>query len=340
MESRLAMPSAQKLFFILLGFGIFVVNLLLNMNGALLLHINHQPKAFKSRLFVTCQCGHFRRLGNAMFSFAAAIGIAKLNNMTAILERTSRLVGTFRIIEPISRDMANTMAYTHAINYFEYRRHACAYDRRTRDIFRLIGRRPNHVRLIGFFQSWRYFDTVTDRIRQNFVFEEHILTKAKLFLSSVKPVRWIESGVQFVFVGVHVRRGDMIEPHFRRAGYTVATSDYFRSAMRYFANRYQHVLFVVCSDSIEWSRSSLPVASDIGANVDIVFSENRLPEVDLAILSQCNHTVMSVGSFGWWAAWLANGVTIYYADWPRPFSELDFHVNKYDYFPKHWIPMR
>jgi len=332
--------AAQQQFFILLGVVVIIVFLLELRMGILIDGTYRPPKAAKPRLFVTCECGYDRRLGNTMFSFAAAIGISKLNNMTAVVERASPLVETFHILEPISIDMDNTMAYT-SVNYPEYGRRGSAYDRGTRNLFRAIGSQRNHVRLMGYFQSWRYFVNVDDRVRQNFVFREHISTAARSFLSSVEPAAWKEHGVDYIRVGVHVRRGDMIRsPYFYNYGYTVATPDYFQSAMKYFAKNYHHIQFVVCSDDINWCHNNLPAAGDIGSNVNIVFSESGSANVDLAILAHCNHAIISVGSFGWWAAWLANGTTIYYADWPRPFSKLEYHVNKDDYFPKHWIPMR
>jgi len=335
-----AVRAAQQQFFVLLG-AVVVICFLLELRIGMHTDSTYRPpKPAKPRLFVTCECGYNRRLGNTMFSFAAAIGIARLNNLTAIVERASPLVETFHLLEPITIDMDNTMAYSH-VDYQEYGHRGSAYDRNTRKLFSAIRSQQNHVRLLGYFQSWRYFDNVADRVRQNFVFREQILNEAKSFLSSVEPAVWKESGTDFIRVGVHVRRGDMINSELmRNYGYTVATTDYFQSAMKYFAERFDHVQFVVCGDDIEWCHNSLPTAADIGSNVNIVFSENRSPKVDLAILAQCKHTIISVGSFGWWAAWLANGTTIYYADWPRPFSKLEYHVNKDDYFPKHWIPMR
>lgn len=331
--------TLQKQFFMLLA-AIVIMCLLLELRLLpLQSESDHAPKAIKPRLFVTCECGYDRRLGNTMFSFAAAIGIAKLNNMSAVVERISPLVDTFHIVEPISADMDNTMAYK-SVDYLEYGRRGSAYDRGTRNLFQVINSKPNHVRLIGYYQSWRYFDNVADRVRHNFVFREHISTKAKSYLSSVEPAEWKTSNSGYTRVGIHVRRGDMIDQRLRDYGYTVATRDYFQSATRYFAERYQNVQFVVCSDNVKWCHDNLPAAADIGVNIDMVFSENKSPEVDLAILANCHHVIMSVGSFGWWAAWLANGTTIYYADWPRPYSKLEYHVNKDDYFPKHWIPMR
>jgi len=332
--------ALQQQFLILLVAVVIICFLLQLQTWPLLTEVHHPPQAVKPRLFVTCECGYERRLGNTMFSFAAAIGIARFNNLTVVIDRASYLVDTFRILEPLSVDMDNTMAYR-SVEYHEYGRRGSAYDRGTRNLFRVIGSQPNHVRLRGYFQSWRYFDNVADRVRQNFVFHKQISTVAELYLSSVEPAEWTKINTGFIRVGIHIRRGDITdEPRFRDFGYTVATRDYFQSAMQYFAERYLHVQFVVCSDNVKWCRNNLPTAADIGSNVNIVFSENRTPAVDLAILAHCNHTIISVGSFGWWAAWLANGTTIYYADWPRPFSMLEYHVNKDDYFPKHWIPMR
>ena len=61
--------------------------------------------------------------------------------------------------------------------------------------------------------------------------------------------------------------------------------------------------------------------------------------VDLAVLSSCDAVIVSTGSFGWWAAWLANKTTVYYANWPRPGTGFDQLLNRTTYFPAQWIPM-
>jgi len=53
----------------------------------------------------------------------------------------------------------------------------------------------------------------------------------------------------------------------------------------------------------------------------------------------CQHTVITVGTFGWWAGWLANGTTVYYKDWPRRGSPLAALARHADYFPPYWIPL-
>ena len=103
-------------------------------------------------------------------------------------------------------------------------------------------------------------------------------------------------------------------------------------ARKYFTDKYKNVLFIVCSDDIQWCKDNI-----VGGN--IVYSQTESDVIDLAILSHCNHTIMSTGSFGWWGAWLANGTTIYYSKWPRPVSVLEYMVTKHDFFIPEWIPM-
>jgi galactoside 2-L-fucosyltransferase 1/2 len=90
-----------------------------------------------------------------------------------------------------------------------------------------------------------------------------------------------------------------------------------------------------CSDGLDWVK--LNVKSHASA---IVLSDNKRGEGDLAILTLCDDIIMTVGSFGWWAGWLAGGTTIYWKDYPKPHSDLAVHFNTVDYYPKNWIGMR
>ncbi|VDH94561.1 Hypothetical predicted protein, partial [Mytilus galloprovincialis] len=51
----------------------------------------------------------------------------------------------------------------------------------------------------------------------------------------------------------------------------------------------------------------------------------------------CNHTTITVGSFGWWSGWLAGGEVTYFK-WPAtPGSGLETTMNYTDYFYTGWI---
>lgn len=83
------------------------------------------------------------------------------------------------------------------------------------------------------------------------------------------------------------------------------------------------------------------VADHDMVDISVVFSDGQSAAVDMAVIVQCNAIVISTGSFGWWAAWLANRqTTIYYSMWPRPGSDMSYYFNASKYFPEKWIPMQ
>ncbi|ELT99702.1 hypothetical protein CAPTEDRAFT_41243, partial [Capitella teleta] len=57
---------------------------------------------------------------------------------------------------------------------------------------------------------------------------------------------------------------------------------------------------------------------------------------DLAILSSCDHVIMTVGTFGWWAGYLSRGQVIYYANYARMNSTIFHEINPRDFFYKSW----
>jgi galactoside 2-L-fucosyltransferase 1/2 len=106
--------------------------------------------------------------------------------------------------------------------------------------------------------------------------------------------------------------------------------------MGYFKKKYTNVLFVVGSNDIDWSKKSL------ASERNVYYSIGNSPAEDIALLSLANHTIMSVGTFGWWIGWMARGTSIYYKHIFRPGSEFakEFRNNSTDDFIyPGWIPM-
>ena len=289
-----------------------------------LLHNNHmsiQPPYALQKTYVTAQCDD-KRLGNAMFIYAAVVGIAKRVNASTMIQTSCRVSEIFQL-SALVVDNAESMIPMHTV-YEEYGRRASAFDIKTDKL------KSENTILKGYFQSWRYFRDALEEVKAEFKFHDATEDMVRSFLQENKPSDWRNS--DFIRVGIHVRRGDLLLDHYKNYGYTAADRDYFQHAMTYFHERYDNVQFVVCSDDMEWAINNIK-------GDHVIYSANHKDHEDMAILSHCDHTIMSVGSFGWWAAWLANGTTIYYAKWPKEFSQLEYHVQKTTYFPPYWISM-
>ena len=60
--------------------------------------------------------------------------------------------------------------------------------------------------------------------------------------------------------------------------------------------------------------------------------------VDLAILTLCKHTIITSGTFGWWAGWLSEGEVVYWKGFPKPGSKNEKEILfRGVYYPPHWI---
>jgi galactoside 2-L-fucosyltransferase 1/2 len=287
------------------------------------------------------------------------------------------------------------------------------------------------VTVIGFFQSWKYFRDVATRVRSEFQFRSEVQKGATDFLRDISAKHSLLA-CDTLYIGVHIRRGDMLASYNTQKGYTVADDAYLRRAVSYFTHRFaagKRLVYVVCSDDLPWAEahfvdavaavwndtvagvnnasglltwlksavSGLVVArngetrdlffagcnhSSVSAprntaslspdfNISsparvstinttssnansgsltsaaasagasnapvVVMSREHTTEQDLAILSACNHTIMTVGTYGWWAGYLAGGTTVYLRNFPAARSELDRWFSRDDFFPPDWI---
>lgn len=279
-------------------------------------------------LFVTSKFFMSPGQGNLMFQYASLFAIAKRNNATLIVPEGLLLRRSFNISSSIASNRLVMYFLKNWIRKFYY--DCCRYY----PIAMELTNGTKHA-LYGYFQSYKYFHDYRDAILNEFQFLPKIKeTATDIIKASLDSKN--KTVLDTILVGLHVRRGLDLTWNLRNQqhGHTIATKDYFINAMTYFREKYLNVLFLVCSDDLYWCRQNL-----IFDDVVIMNSSQKTREVDLAILRSCNHTIMSTGTFSWWAAYLAKGEAVYYSNWPRPGSKLDSMVNKTDFFLPEWKPM-
>ena len=274
-----------------------------------------------SRHMVTMETGG-RRLGNHIFVYASLLGIAKRENMVPILHETFNVFMFFKA-ETVQRSPKVETSLHEYLKVVEDK--AYVYDRSMEYLHDV----HVDIKLVGYFLSWKYFRDIVGLLREELTFNKFIITRAKRHMEGILATSKIRYRR---IVGVHVRRGDINSPYLRMKGFVLPTSEYFRKAMKYFTRKYHDVLFIVCSDDLDWSRQNI-----YGEHV--AFVKDNPPEIDLALLSLSDDVIMSLGTFGWWAGWLAGGEVIYFKDWFLPESYMHDIQNGVDHFPPSWIPM-
>ena len=263
--------------------------------------------------------GRGGRIGNQMFEYASAYGIARMNNRSAVTHKT-KFNTLWTLFTNLSVPRSGPLPNMKTMKPGSY----AAYDPKFEKL------PESNVKLYGYFQSWKFFQKYERDLRAQFVFREAIRSKAsEYFVNIAQTHKNNSSDKNITFVGVHVRRGDMVNlPRYR-----VASKSYIVKAMDAFRRNFTRVQFVVCSDDIPWCKKNL------GNQKNVSFSEKRSSNVDFAILSLCNHTLATVGTYSWWAGWMAGGVTTYYTRFADPSTTLFTTLKFEDYFLPKWIPM-
>ena len=95
--------------------------------------------------------------------------------------------------------------------------------------------------------------------------------------------------------------------------------------------------FVVATDDKAWVHGQLMFR---GMHV---VSNAVNPSFDMAVIAACQHKIISVGTFGWWGAFMSDmgtnetSAVIYHLPQVEEIWKDGFHNE--DYFPQHWTPL-
>ena len=273
---------------------------------------------------------HFRgRLGNSMFEFASSLAIASRCKLVPVYDTMNDIFKIFSIQGVMSeaqtckdcKEKALKHQFSHPKNYI----HAYLYDAKTEELGNFACRENSSIYLKGYWHSWHYFYDIQHEIKKNFEFRNNIKSHARMYLKANIPVKWVN--VTFIRVGVHIRLSDRKDEW---------NTIYLRKAASYYTEQFKNIQFVVCSDQIHEAKRIFPKG-----NYEVLYSKNSR-ETDLAILASCHHSIITVGTFGWWGAWFAGGQVVYYNGFP-PLKPKSVKVTREqvqkDYYLPHWHPL-
>jgi hypothetical protein len=218
--------------------------------------------------------GSLGRLGNQLFQYAALKGIANRLECKLLVPNHLKELFHFFKLEHLKPEQIGTSKFKKfrcSNKYFHYQD---LQFRANRD-------------LVGYFQSWKYFEQIEKEIREDFSFNDTILERAKELLKGYKNPYFL-----------HVRRGDYL---LKKDYHPALDLEYYQKSIRAFPKESQCLIF---SDDIAWCKEHFK------ANSFYIESEIALPNyMDLALMSLCNGGIISNSTFSWWGAWLQQNNT-------------------------------
>jgi len=274
------------------------------------------------------------RLGNQMFQYAAALGIAYKKHGDACIITDDDLI-SYDELRAESEDLINVCKGPFEIcGRPDYGRPDYQFTLVPEKGYAKYNIKPFMVNGSieietdmdqGFLQSYKYFEDISDVIRTKFEFKEDVAVRVSEYMKKIKY-----GG--YKVVGIHARRGDYLALGYMK----FPPPKYFDKARYYFRKKYgSKIRFIVATNDRSWAQE------EFGAKDTQILSHSKSAVEDLAILAACNGVIMSIGTFGWWGGWLSGGPVVYYAN-EFNMSHLinKGNVRKSDYYPSNWIPIK
>ena len=157
-----------------------------------------------------------------------------------------------------------------------------------------------HMHLIGYFQSEKYFLSISPNFRE--------FIKNKLFIPEISNRN---------LIAIQVRLGDMAKvPEFRKV-HGLINDDYIRRSLDLFKCTYNDVK-IYCDD-FESIRRELPVL----AKSNPEYAAQGSDIAHFVELASSPNIVISNSTFGWWAAWLGQGKVVAPINWFSEFGSIN-----------------
>ena len=143
---------------------------------------------------------------------------------------------------------------------------------------------PDDTEFRGYYQNSKYVNENEIDLKKIYSFDEEKHKKCFKFIKDLKEKNNKE------LVALHVRRTDyLVADHM----HFVCDKNYYDRAISNFGKDYFYVLF---TDDKEWCSKEFRHIPNIIMNNDT--------EIDLILMSLCDHNIISNSSYSWWGSWL------------------------------------
>jgi hypothetical protein len=236
------------------------------------------------------------RLGNQMFQYAAARGLAlRLGTDVALdsrlaLTRGERVLTRVFDLPVVPPDSLPPLKAQAPLHYAIWRLSSPRF-RRERGLGYNPGFEnfPDDSYLHGYWQSERYFKRIERQIRNDFTFPEFSSPE------NAEMAAQIGAGLS---IALHVRRGDYLSLD----AHILCDQSYYDSALERILDGLAGTPTVyVFSDDPGWVKDNLPLPC---ARVVVDLNGPDTDFEDMRLMSLCDHNIIGNSSFSWWGAWL------------------------------------
>tara|TARA_R100000458_G_scaffold36852_1_gene34314 strand:- start:2490 stop:3290 length:801 start_codon:yes stop_codon:yes gene_type:complete len=261
-------------------------------------------------------------LGNQMFQYACAKAIAEANQTKAFVDKSfledkNSGVTVFRNFE---LDLfPNIKAFSYAGEQCEVIPVHEPHYHCSHEIKNVRLNENQHLYLVGYWQTYKYFESIEKKIRHEFMFPDISETKTEKLRQKILS----ENSVM-----INVRRADYLTDSL----FEDITMDYYDVCISKIENMIVNPTFYVFSDDVDWCKQNFD--DDKFTVVDHSHKGQKFIDY-LNLMSSCKHHIIPNSTFAWWSAWLNENddkIVFYPSKW---FT--DSNKKTEDLFPSDWI---
>ena len=298
-------------------------------------------------------------LGNQMFMYASALGIANKLDMNIIIDNES----AYKSKKNISKYGLNNFSVTSVIapdskkflgiyGYFKRKilkkinpyiknkvifiepKNTEKITRYNEEIYNL--KLSENVFVEGYFESEKYFVDIKDKISSEFKFLNEAKYQKSAYFNEINKSNSVSICLRQNRFIEGINRNNELNKK-KSVKYSNEQIEYINQSISYIQKNVQKPTFFI------WSNDLIGLKDNVfDEKINKVIHDNEFTKnldkraLDMYLITQCNHHIVIPSSFNWWGAWLSKKQNKIVC---RPSDNYftDFRINNLDFWPCNWI---
>jgi len=297
-------------------------------------------------------------LGNQMFMYASAFGIANkldmdisidnesaykskkniskygLNNfsLTSVIAPDSKkFLGIYgyikrKILKKINPYIKNKVIFVEPKNTEKITKY-------NEEIYNL--KLSENVFVEGYFESEKYFVDIKDKISSEFKFLNEAKYQKSAYFNEINKLNSVSICLRQNRFIEGINKNNELNKK-KSIKYTNEQIEYINQSISYIQKNVQKPTFFI------WSNDLIALKDNLfDEKINKVIHDNEFTKnldkraLDMFLISQCNHHIVIPSSFNWWGAWLSKKQNKIIC---RPSDNYftDFRINNLDFWPSNW----
>ena len=297
-------------------------------------------------------------LGNQMFMYASALGIANKLDMNLIIDNESAYkskkniskygLNNFSVtsdIAPDSKKFLGMYGYLKRkilkkINPYIKNKVIFIEPKNTEKITRYNEEIYNlklseNVFVEGYFESEKYFVDIKDKISREFKFLNEAKYQKSAYFNEISKSSSVSICLRQNRFIEGINRNNELNKK-KSVKYSNEQIEYINQSISYIQKNVQKPTFFI------WSNDLIGLKNNVfDEKINKVIHDNEFTKnldkraLDMYLISQCNHHIVIPSSFNWWGAWLSKKQNKIVC---RPSDNYftDFRINNLDFWPSNW----